>query len=221
VHEVSPDGSVSFGVNADPGDTDETAAFPTAVATVWRWTGDDKFRDQLYDFTVRNMHYVLDKLDGDGDGWPEGIGNVERRGMGEEKLDNAAYTVRGLRDLSDLALSRDDQATADWAAGRAAVLEEAFDDSWWMGQSANQYADSLDNPSNRRAFQRHWIGLTPLEAVLVRSGRLDRPIATPEHAKSVLEGREAACYSGDYGLFHTGTGPTAAAGGNRGPACDK
>ena len=42
-------------------------------------------------------------LDEDGDGWPEGLGNVERPGMGEEKLDNAVYTIRGLRDLADLA----------------------------------------------------------------------------------------------------------------------
>ena len=33
--------------------TDETVKFPSAVALVWRWTGDDAFRDDLYDFAVR------------------------------------------------------------------------------------------------------------------------------------------------------------------------
>ncbi len=41
VHEVVTDGSVYFGANADAGNTDETAKFPSAVALVWRWTGDD------------------------------------------------------------------------------------------------------------------------------------------------------------------------------------
>ena len=36
-----------------PGNTDETVKFPSAVALVWRWTGDDRFRDELYDFSRR------------------------------------------------------------------------------------------------------------------------------------------------------------------------
>jgi hypothetical protein len=59
-HETITEGSVYFGSNTDPGNTDETAKFPSAVALVWRWTGDDGFRDELYDFCVANMHYVVD-----------------------------------------------------------------------------------------------------------------------------------------------------------------
>jgi hypothetical protein len=51
VHEVVTDGSVYFGSNADPGNTDETAKFPSAVALIWRWTGDNSFRDEMYGFT--------------------------------------------------------------------------------------------------------------------------------------------------------------------------
>ena len=46
---------------------------------------------------------MTQQLDADGDGWPEGLGNVERTGMGEEKLDNTVAAVRGLYDLADLA----------------------------------------------------------------------------------------------------------------------
>ena len=38
VHEVVTDGSIYFGSNADAGNTDETAKFPSAVALIWRWT---------------------------------------------------------------------------------------------------------------------------------------------------------------------------------------
>src|SRR3954462_9339560 len=164
VHEVVNDGTVFFGALADPGNTDETAKFPSAVALIWRWTGDDAFLREMYSFTVANMHFIVEKLDADGDGWPEGQGNVERPGMGEEKLDNTVYTDRGLRDLADLAARKGDGATRVWASRRAAALERRFESTWWFGRAARQYADSLDDPGNHRVFQRHWIGLTPVEA---------------------------------------------------------
>ena len=225
VHEVTPDGSVYYGTLHAEGNTDETSKFPSAVALVWRWTGDDAFRDQMYAFTVRNMHYVVDRLDEDGDGWPEGLGNVERPGMGEEKLDNTVYTIRGLRDLADLARSKDDEATATWASERADAMERDFEDAWWYGGDTHQYADSIDDPDdpandNTKILQRHWIGVTPMDAELVRPGEVTRPLATDAHGQEALEQRQEPCYSGELGLFHTGTGPTSAEGGNKGPSCD-
>jgi hypothetical protein len=220
VHEITPDGAVYFGANEDPGNTDETSKFPSAVALIWRWSGDDAFRDDLYDFSVRGMRYVVDTLDEDGDGWPEGLGNVERPGMGEEKLDNTVYTIRGLRDLADLAASKGDAATAEWAAAVAADMEQRFEEAWWYGGDANQYADSLTNPDNERVFQRHWIGVTPMDAMLVRPGQATRPLAGDEHGAVALTQRELPCYTGEFGLYHTGTGPTSAPAGNPGPSCD-
>ncbi len=225
VHEVTPDGQVYFGANDDPGNTDETAKFPSAVALIWRWTGDNAFRDDLYSFAVRNMRYIYRELDADNDGWPEGLGNVERAGMGEEKLDNTVYTIRGLRDLADLAASKGDRATYQWASSRASRLEKAFEDAWWYGKTADQYADSLDIPDNgvndnTKIFQRHWIGVTPMDAELVRPGQVTRPLASDEHGQTALAKREEACYTGANGLYHTGTGATTADTGNPGPACD-
>ena len=51
--------------------------FPGAVALIWRWTGDDGFRDEMLDFTRRNLAYVRTELDEDQDGWPEGNGAPE------------------------------------------------------------------------------------------------------------------------------------------------
>ena len=36
----------------------------------------------MYGFTKFNMEYIFRELDDDKDGWPEGLGNVERSGMG-------------------------------------------------------------------------------------------------------------------------------------------
>ena len=120
----------------------------------------------LYPASVKAMKYVAG-LDEDGDGWPEGLGNVERTGMGEEKLDNAAYTIRGYADLADLAEAVGDRQTRRWAVGKAQALLGKFEDDWWYdADGARSYADSLDDPGNQKVFQRHWIGLTPTDAVL-------------------------------------------------------
>jgi hypothetical protein len=215
VHEVTPDGQVYYGANADPGNTDETVKFPSAVALVWRWTGDNAFRDQMYGFAVRNMRYAL-TLDADGDGWPEGSGNVERAGMGQEKLDVAVYTIRGLLDLADMASAKGDRATAAWATAQAVQRESKFEQAWWYGGDAKSYADSLSDPGNVKLFQRYWIGATPMEAELPATG----PVASNSHGATALAQRERDCFTGEFGFFHTGTGPTSDPAGNKGPSCD-
>lgn len=218
-HEVVSTGDVYFGANNDAGNTDETVKFPSAVALLWRWTGDNRFRDELYDFAVRNLRYVDRTLDADGDGWLEGLGNVERSGMGAEKLDSTVYFIRGLLDLADLASSKGDTATASWANGKATNLRNRFEQTWWAQGDANGYAESIDDPANpandnTAIFQRHWTGVTPMEV------DLPGPLASAAHGNAALNQRERDCYTGQFGLFHTGTGPTSAPAGNPGSSCD-
>jgi hypothetical protein len=215
VHEVTPDGQVYYGANDDPGNTDETVKFPSAVALIWRWTGDNAFRDDMYDFAVRNMRYAL-ALDADGDGWPEGSGNVERAGMGQEKLDVAVYTIRGLLDLADMAAAKGDRATAAWATAQAVQRARKFERTWWYGGDANSYADSLSDPGNVKLYQRYWIGAVPMEAELPAGGS----VASDAHGTIALAQRERDCFTGEFGFFHTGTGPTSDPAGNKGPSCD-
>jgi hypothetical protein len=218
-HEAVSDGSIWFGhdsrhANADGStaydfNTDETVKFPSAVALIWRWTGDNRFRDEMYNFAVRNLRYVVRNLDADHDGWPEGLGNVERTGMGPEKLDNTVYLIRGLYDLADMALSKHDGSTYAWASNLARKLQQRFDGTWWY-DAAQQYADSLNDPGNQQSFQKHWIGQTPMEAELRVNGQTVPGLAPFDHGNTALAGRENDCYSGDHplspGLFHTACG---------------
>jgi hypothetical protein len=217
-HEVVSDGSVWFGHNSQTTNpdgtiaydfnTDETVKFPSTVALVWRWTGDQAFLNENYDFAVRNLRYVVRHLDADGDGWPEGLGNVERSGMGPEKLDNTVYFIRGLYDLADMAKAKHDRGTHDWAIDLAGKLRQRFDNTWWY-QAASQYADSLE-ADNTQSFQKHWIGQTPMEAELLVKGQVVPGLAPRTHGTTALAGREDPCYSGsrpfNRGLFHTGCG---------------
>jgi hypothetical protein len=226
VHEVVADGSVWYGKDSrttDPttGDvrydfnTDETVKFPNAVALIWRWTGDDGFRDEMLDFTRRNLEYVRTRLDADGDGWPEGNGNVERSGMGQEKLDNTVYYIRGLYDYADMARSAGQTTEADEAEARADALHARFDAEWWI-ETEQQYADSLRDsdvvgePDNVKINQKHWIGVDPMEVELFIDGEFVPGLAPFGHGDAALATRENSCYSGERpgnrGLFHTGCG---------------
>ena len=166
--------------------TDEIVKFPGAVALIWRWTGDDGFRDEMLDFTWRNLEYVRTQLDDDGDGWPEGNGNVERPGMGAEKLDNAVYYIRGLYDFADMARSAGQATRADAAEdARRRARARSSRTTWWI-EADQQYADSLRDPGNVKVNQKHWIGVDPMEAELYRDGEFDarpgRPATTARAA---------------------------------------
>jgi hypothetical protein len=162
------------------------------------------------------MRAVVDRLDTDDDGWPEGSGNVERGGMGVEKLDNSVYLIRGLYDLADLASAEGDRSTYDWASDLARRLHERFEDAWWFPGSPDgpQYADSIDDPpvggDNNQQQDKHWIGVTPMEAELTIGGMAVPGLATFDHGNQALALRETDCYSGqrpyNLGLFHTGCG---------------
>jgi hypothetical protein len=219
VHEAVTDGSIWYGhdsqTTAPDGtktndfNTDETVKFPSAVALLWRWTGDDRFRDDMYDFAKRNLQVVDQRLDVDHDGWPEGSGNVERTGMGPEKLDNGVYYLRSLLDLADMARSKGDSKTAAWAEKLAGKLRKQFEGTWW-DTAAKQYADSLTDPGNVQSFQKHWIGQVPMEAELTTGDEVTPGLASRDHGTTGLAGRENSCFSGDRpgsrGLFHTGCG---------------
>jgi hypothetical protein len=203
VHETVTDGSVYDGLNDESGDIDETAKFPTAVAMVWRWTGDSSFRDDLYAFCVRNMQYLVKLASSDDDLWPDGAGNVESNVLGPEVVDVAVYMIRGLLDLADMAASKHDVSTEQWALKHAAAMEHAFQGAWWL-PNIPQYADSLTDPNNQPLMQRWWTGVTPMEAELYPNGVPQPGFAPSADALPALTLRETSCYSGQWGMYVEG-----------------
>jgi hypothetical protein len=73
-----------------------------------------------------------------------------------------------------------------------------------------QYAESLIDPGNQQSFQKHWIGVVPMEAELSTGTQATPGVASPDHAATALSAREGPCFSGSrpgsLGLFHTGCG---------------
>jgi hypothetical protein len=215
VHEILCDGSVYFGNNAARGDTNETALFATATELLWRWSGDDSFRDEMYDFILDGMRYITSELDTDGDLWPEGNGIAEREGMGSEHVDVAAGTWQALRALTRLAEGRGDGATEAWAREKANAMSAAFDQAWWV-PARSLYADSLCNAGDvlseeerrekgwsnvcvepgQQLQQGIWVTVTPMETSL----------APAERAHAALETLETPAFSHTCGLYLVGEG---------------
>ena len=199
VHEVVTDGSVYFGTNADKGNTDESVKFASAVALLWRWSGRADWLKDLYPDARAAVGYVTTKLDADGDLWPEGSGNVEREGMGEEKLDNAVYLYRALVDLAAMARAVGDKPTAAFAASRAAKMKLRFGRAWFM-PSVPGFADSLDDPGDQKLMQRHWIGATPMESEPAPATRAQAIPSLAAARDEVLHGRLGPVPHGHAGL---------------------
>jgi hypothetical protein len=154
------------------------------------------------------MQYLINLTRSDDDVWPDGAGNVESKVLGAEPVDVSVYMIRGLLDLADMAASKHDTATEQWALSRAALMERAFQNAWWL-PSIPQYADSLNDPGNQPLMQRWWTGLTPMEAELYPSGVQQPGLAPKADALPALALRETSCYSGQWGMYVEG-----------GPGCD-
>jgi hypothetical protein len=209
LHEIVTDGSVYYGTKNQPGDTNETAEFATAVATLWRWTGDNEVRDDNYQFIIDGLRYLTGDLDVNKDGWPEGDGMVEEAGMGAEKLDVAVYTIRALNDLAEMAATKNDEATQKWAMDKAGVLLGRFEQDWWIPEQG-LYADSLalnqEVPTNPLAAlgtapitktqQLYWTNATPMEA----------NFASSNHANTALPTLESSVFTGTNGFYQAGVG---------------
>ena len=66
--------------------------------------------------------------------------------MGEEKLDNAVYLIRGLYDLADMARASSDSRRRRGPPASPTGCARASTPTWW-DQDSIQYADSLDDPA--------------------------------------------------------------------------
>src|SRR5258708_10386375 len=135
--------------------------------------------------------------------WPDGSGKVEACGLGEEPVDDAVYTIRGLLGRADMAASKGDTVTEQWALSHAQAMENAFQGAWWM-PSIPQYADSLKDPANSQLMQRWWTGVTPMQAELYKNGVQQPRLAPPADAIAAIKLRETSCYSGTYGMYVEG-----------------
>ncbi len=139
VHEITP-----FGLCPNPGNTQETAHFVTAVWHFHAFTGDRKFVEEMLPFLRQCMAW-LDRMDDDGDMLPSGYGIIEIRGLNAEMIDTAAYTAQAWECFADmLALcGREEEAAS--AREKHRRVREALNTVLWDDR-AGSYCDACASP---------------------------------------------------------------------------
>ncbi len=137
VHEINTLGDVS-----NPGNTQETALFITAVRKVWDWTGDTAFLRQVYDACCMGIEWLLSQARPDCP-IPLGYGIMEIAGLNVCLIDVAAYTCRALLDMYDLSVAVGEENKSYLERGEQ--LKKYIDERCWIEEDG-QYCDCVATP---------------------------------------------------------------------------
>jgi glycogen debranching enzyme len=124
-HEIT-----TFGLCANPGNTQETAHFVTMAWHYYAWTGDRDTLAALFPLLRKSMRWLAEQ-DEDCDGFPSGYGIIEIVGLNGEMIDTAVYTVQAYICYADICALFKDDASADAARIEAERIRAAFLDTFW------------------------------------------------------------------------------------------
>ena len=164
----------------------------------------------MLDFTRRNLEYVRTRLDEDGDGWPEGNGNVERPGHGRgEARQHRLLHPRPLRLRRHGALG---------AARRRRPTRPRRGPTRWPRASrpsgGSRPSSSTPTrcaiPATCRSTRSTGSASTRWRSSSTATASSCPASASYANGSRALATRENSCYSGERpgnrGLFHTGCG---------------
>lgn len=135
IHEMSSNGFVG-----NRGNTQETAHFIVAAWNTFRWTGDTAFLNGVYPYSVSGIRWLTEAMDTDRNGFPEGYGIMEVRGLNAELIDVAVYTRQALEAVAGMASLLGDAAAAAGYREQAAALKEKINTAYW-NDAESSYCD--------------------------------------------------------------------------------
>ncbi len=165
IHEVSTNGAVY-----NPGNVNETAQFISLIQNYYAWTGDRELVTRFYPDINNGIKWLLEEMDPDGNGYPNGNGMMEIPGLDSEMIDVAVYTQQALAGASELARAMGDpQRSADYEK-RAETLKSKINTEWWNLQEQS-FGDFRGTVAEAKPI---------LEAALVRADTLKKPWAVDE-----------------------------------------
>ncbi len=135
VHELTTNGGV-----VNPGNTQETAQFVSAVANVVDWSGDVSFAREMYPAMTMALHWLLVDRDQNKDLFPEGYGIMEVLGLNAEVIDVAVYTQQALAATAHIATILEKPNNAKRYAALASDLRARINEKFWI-EDERTYAD--------------------------------------------------------------------------------
>ena len=204
-HEVVTDGSVYFGADSStPGNTDETAKFPSArragrgAGPATTPSATSCIRSRCATCTTSSSSWTPTATAG-----PRGSATSSATGMGEEKLDiTDGHDPRAVRPRRPRATRRATRHARVGARPGAQARDARFEAAWWMAGVPGSTPTRSTTPATCRSYQRHWIGVTPMEIELAKDGPREpgpRDAATTGTRPSTCARRP--CFSTDFGAL--------------------
>jgi len=135
-HEITP-----YGVCVNPGNTQETAHFITAVWHYYAWTGDEAFIKRAFPYLTKSIDW-LSQMDGDGDLFPSGYGIMEIEGLNSELIDSAVYTAQAYGCYANMCRMMGDETEGARCDEMARRTLEAINASFW-DEEEGLYCDTV------------------------------------------------------------------------------
>lgn len=139
VHEITNNGQCP-----NPGNSQETGHYITAVYHYWRWTGDTGFVAEVYPYCEKGIRWLLTEMDPDGDLLPSGYGIIEIRGLNAELIDTAVYTCQALFCMAEMAEALGCDGSEYRQTGEK--LKEVISNRLWM-EEEKLFADAVGKPA--------------------------------------------------------------------------
>ncbi len=134
LHELT-----TFGAVSNPGNTQETAHYITAVYKYLQWTGDTEIVKELYPYCKQGIDWLME-MDDDGDLLPSGYGIIEIQGLNVELIDTAVYTCQALFNMYEMSKLFGDEDVS--YLDRANRLRETINSKMW-NDDENLYVDAV------------------------------------------------------------------------------
>ena len=145
-HEIT-----TFGICANPGNTQETAHFVATVHHYYEWTGDAQTTRDLMPLLEQSIRW-LEAQDDDNDLFPSGYGIIEIEGLHAEMIDTAVYTCQAYDCYAALCKILGQADEADRARTLAVRTRDAINTRMW-DETEGLYCDVYAPPKFVRERQ--------------------------------------------------------------------
>lgn len=137
---------------------------------VYEWTGDKGFLEKYYEQVRKGIGFLLNERDEDDNGYPNGHGMMEIRGLDTEMIDVAVYTRQALWAASKIAEQLEREEDHERYGDLADELKQKINREWWV--------ESFDSYADFRASQSQALAL--IDDAIVRADTLHKPWAVEE-----------------------------------------
>jgi glycogen debranching enzyme len=134
MHEASTNGEVF-----NTGNLNTTPYFIHALWKAYQWTGDEQILEKYYEDVIKGIRWI-ESQDKNDNGYPDGHGMMEIRGLDTEMIDVAVYQALAYQAAGNFSEVSGDVELETEFREKAAQLIRRINSDWWVEEEAS-FAD--------------------------------------------------------------------------------